>query len=368
MLLRIGSTGAAVGQLQAFLNVLPTKLKPLKLDAIFGPRTQGRVHEFQGANGLAVDGVVGDLTWAALVAILTALGRLLPNVVPQGLVRPINDQILGMNGPDNLIEQILPARMLIDPASFRRGVPSQVLRFGGFPMQAVRLGLFAAGQGGVERCVMLVLPKSGAPKRLMIAVTQTFAQANEKGDLDKLGWSDPLSKPFIEFALLKHVVNRYAPQVIASKREMGFVYILRAKGSAELGPFQKGSPFWAQVLGEMAALTGGAFAFDEVEMFTYSSGINEFNTLLGQLKGVLNVVGVHNIDPANALQIARPDKGFATQFLSGQTGGPRPGFEFLPHPSWKNEPLFRQNEPKLFDYLHNKVMPGYCLHLGIQLT
>lgn len=361
-LLKIGSVGEPVRQLQAGLNFLPTALAKLKIDGIFGSRTHGRVLEFQGANPpLKVDGIVGDLTNAVLQALLKALN--IPTVT--GAVRPINQEMLGMNGPGNLIPQILPARMMIDFASFKRNTPGQVLRFTPFPMQAARLGLFAARKGNFERCLMLMLPLLQKPDRLLIIITQGFAQA--RSTVDPLGWQNPLSKKFVEFALLKHVVNRYGPQVIAGKKNMGLLYILRADQGPELGPFANDGPFMKQVLNELVALTNGAFSFDTVEAMTYSSGIRDFPTFLGSINGLLNVSTVYNIDPNPANSLPNTSK---AQFLSGQTsgGGGRPGFEFLPHPRWANEPLFKKREPNEFDYLHNKVMPGYCLHLGIQLT
>lgn len=56
--LRLGASGAAVATLQALLR-LPT-------DGIFGPATRDAVVAFQNAHNLTPDGVVGDLTWAAL--------------------------------------------------------------------------------------------------------------------------------------------------------------------------------------------------------------------------------------------------------------------------------------------------------------
>ena len=72
-------------------------------------------------------------------------------------------------------------------------------------------------------------------------------------------------------------------------------------------------------------------------------------------------------DPAGGVGVGARTR---VQFLSGQTtfGGGGPGFEFMPHPRWKFESSFRQNERDLFGYLHNNVMPNYCLHLGIQLS
>ena len=55
MILKIGSKGKQVKQLQEFLNI--------KVDGDFGPATLSAVKEFQSKNGLTVDGVVGLKTW-----------------------------------------------------------------------------------------------------------------------------------------------------------------------------------------------------------------------------------------------------------------------------------------------------------------
>lgn len=64
--LQMGSFGNAVRELQAMLNTLPSNLQPLKEDSQFGPKTYGRVVEFQGQNNLKPDGVVGPLTFEGL--------------------------------------------------------------------------------------------------------------------------------------------------------------------------------------------------------------------------------------------------------------------------------------------------------------
>jgi hypothetical protein len=66
-MLRIGSIGKDVRELQSMLNGQPpTILDPLAVDGIFGPLTRGRVIEYQRNNNLAPDGIVGPLTWGML--------------------------------------------------------------------------------------------------------------------------------------------------------------------------------------------------------------------------------------------------------------------------------------------------------------
>lgn len=64
--LRNGSTGEAVKTLQARLNELGYSCGTV--DGIFGAKTVAAVKSFQTVNGLAVDGIVGNQTWAALDA------------------------------------------------------------------------------------------------------------------------------------------------------------------------------------------------------------------------------------------------------------------------------------------------------------
>ena len=58
MLLKKGSRGNDVRTLQKLLNLQP--------DGIFGILTEEAVKDFQRENGLKVDGIVGDATWARL--------------------------------------------------------------------------------------------------------------------------------------------------------------------------------------------------------------------------------------------------------------------------------------------------------------
>jgi hypothetical protein len=68
--LRFGSTGPVVTELQNALNAGESFLPTLKTDGIFGPKTHSRVKEFQASKYKAQDGVVGPLTWEALLPLL----------------------------------------------------------------------------------------------------------------------------------------------------------------------------------------------------------------------------------------------------------------------------------------------------------
>lgn len=59
ILLKRGSKGEAVKTVQGLLHLLK--------DGIYGPLTEEAVKEFQRANGLAADGVVGIKTWSRLL-------------------------------------------------------------------------------------------------------------------------------------------------------------------------------------------------------------------------------------------------------------------------------------------------------------
>jgi peptidoglycan hydrolase-like protein with peptidoglycan-binding domain len=61
-----GATGPAVRWAQYRIVLTRQSLDYRQIDGIFGKVTRSAVEEFQSENGLAVDGVVGPLTWAAL--------------------------------------------------------------------------------------------------------------------------------------------------------------------------------------------------------------------------------------------------------------------------------------------------------------
>jgi hypothetical protein len=78
---RLGSAGNAVRELQSLLNRLPTSLKRLSEDGQFGLATRGRVVEFQRKQRLSDDGVVGPMTWDALLALINSHGAALVSAI-----------------------------------------------------------------------------------------------------------------------------------------------------------------------------------------------------------------------------------------------------------------------------------------------
>ena len=66
-----GSTGDAVRGVQEefqFRNLSGDPALGLAVDGIFGPKTRAAVRGFQQALGIAADGIVGPVTWRALVS------------------------------------------------------------------------------------------------------------------------------------------------------------------------------------------------------------------------------------------------------------------------------------------------------------
>lgn len=67
VLLKLGSSGTKVMDLQRVLNHVVPEAPSLKVDGIFGAKTRDRVVAFQRKRALTADGVVGPVTGAALV-------------------------------------------------------------------------------------------------------------------------------------------------------------------------------------------------------------------------------------------------------------------------------------------------------------
>ena len=99
--------------------------------------------------------------------------------------------------------------------------------------------------------MILVVPNNATPNRVKIGISHGFG-GNALKEYQALGWDDPLSPAVIQFVLLKHVIKRWAPQTLTSKRPMAYLHIVRAAG-VELGPFAQDGAFTRDVLVQLEA-------------------------------------------------------------------------------------------------------------------
>ncbi len=371
MLLSYGSTGDAVRALQGALNALPPTLLPLlTVDGFFGGKTHSRVLEFQRNHGLVADGIAGPNTLAVVEEQSgNGVGNGPPPPTSNVTVEAITKNVLGLETQHGLVRQFVPALPMIDLPTFRAGDPENMPAFSFTPLKVARLGIFACGKAGVERSVILFLPENGVPQNVLIGVSHQFKQ--NTAHYEGLGWTNPRSAPLIHFVLLKHLIRRWAPQVLTAPQPTAFFHIVRAAGGHELGPFQNDGAFVKEALQKMSALTNNAFGFSSVQAFTFSNGIFDFNDFLSGIQSSLNVTRVISMDPRYAFKAKVKPGVVAKQYLSGQThpaGGPVPGFEFLPFKRWWNEPShpMARTLPSKFQYLHNYALPNYTLSLGLR--
>lgn len=66
-ILKYGSQGNAVKNLQGLLNIWMPSYTPLTVDGSFGTKTEERLIAYQKAQGLYADGVCGSITWTDLL-------------------------------------------------------------------------------------------------------------------------------------------------------------------------------------------------------------------------------------------------------------------------------------------------------------
>jgi peptidoglycan hydrolase-like protein with peptidoglycan-binding domain len=78
--LRRGAEGWQVKRLQRLLRAHGLLPEPAKVDGDFGELTEAAVEAFQSLHDLDVDGIVGPLTWHALVAAPVAVAPAAPVV------------------------------------------------------------------------------------------------------------------------------------------------------------------------------------------------------------------------------------------------------------------------------------------------
>ena len=79
-----GATGSDVRWAQYLLVRRLILSDTAQIDGSFGPKTEAAVKEFQQEAGLAVDGIVGPLTWGALES-----GYSMPPTLSEGVQSPV---------------------------------------------------------------------------------------------------------------------------------------------------------------------------------------------------------------------------------------------------------------------------------------
>jgi putative chitinase len=98
MLLKKGSTGEDVKRLQEKLGV--------EAIGTFGPKTEAAVKDWQKANGLKDDGIVGSTTWSKLFGETPVAAAPVAPVVQVAKVEGLNIEALRGHIPDTVLAQI----------------------------------------------------------------------------------------------------------------------------------------------------------------------------------------------------------------------------------------------------------------------
>ena len=113
-LLRRGSTGTAVRELQFYLYLMSayeTSIPAVSIDGSFGAATEAAVRAYQRFAGLTVDGVVGRTTWSSLYGKASALRSSGPVVTLKRLPYPGTPLTLGTDSSAVLYYTILLRRI-----------------------------------------------------------------------------------------------------------------------------------------------------------------------------------------------------------------------------------------------------------------
>jgi hypothetical protein len=274
------------------------------------------------------------------------------------IVRDMTQEIFGITE----FRYQLGKEVQVNMALFKPGDQSNVLDFVGIPGSIVKLRLFAAKAGSVERSYWLMLPDR-RPDSLMVVISHGFGQnARIYGGL---GWSNPLSKPLLEDVRDRFVLSRWGLQVAAKRPTMGLLLPVRAGAvGGELGPFITQPGMGAKIITTILAQADVMSALNKVSVVTFSSGIYDANSFITSSGRGLHFDLMVNQDPAQAAHIAGANR---KQYLSGYTAsGPRAGFEFLPKPRWQKDPKHDEMVTRLGrEYLHTWALPNYTLAMAL---
>jgi hypothetical protein len=280
------------------------------------------------------------------------------------VVRDVTKEIYG-------VEQFAyttPTSSTVNMATFVAGDPKNVLDFVPNAGRPVSLRLFAAKLGTVERTYWLMLPLQGSARGLMVVISHGFGQNDRI--YSGLGYGNPFSKPFLDDVKARFVLGRWGMQVAVARPDMGLLMPVRARGGtgggSELGPFVSQAGIGTRVIHGIATMANADFLLNNIGVVTFSSGVFDANTFVAVGGKGLPLRLLVNQDPTHGTPIA--SGGMHKQYLSGYTtGGPRPGFEYMPLPRWKNDPRYAEMTARLRgEYLHTWALPTYTLAMALR--
>jgi peptidoglycan hydrolase-like protein with peptidoglycan-binding domain len=191
---RIGSMGPVVVELQKALNIGISAFSKLKEDGNFGPKTHGRVREFQGKSGLIQDGVVGPITWEALKPMLDAISSIVSTIVSPAneaaARKRIVDAALLQHKTYSWNGQVSPVNQRIAGKICANGATRQ--RQGGVQIAAI---FSLAGASGPQKCLTI----SKAAEQMY----QRQYTAAERNSIDIVSWCGIFSAYVYKLAGLK---------------------------------------------------------------------------------------------------------------------------------------------------------------------
>jgi hypothetical protein len=198
----------------------------------------------------------------------------------------------------------------------------------------------------------------------MVVISHGFGQ--NWAYYSKLDFGNPMSKALLLDVRDRFVLHRWGHQVATSRSSMALLMPVRsAGGGGELGRFISQSGLGYKIVSSILTQADAAAALSEVNLVTFSSGIHDANTFIASGGRGLNFNLMVNQDPTGGANIGGPAR---KQYLSGwTTGGPRPGFEFLPMPRWQNDPKLEEMKAALGrEYLHTRALPTYTLGMALR--
>ena len=275
----------------------------------------------------------------------------------------VDDVTQSMYGSNELV-QMTGAGSKVLMTTYRPADQRSLLDFAPSPGRPVRLRLFSAKFGSVQRAFWLMLPQTGSPSSLMVVISHGFGQQNDY--YTRMGYANPLSKDLLDDILLRFVLWRWGLQVAAARSDMAMIMPVRAHTpGGELGPFASQKSIGAGIITSILSHANASNALNEVNVVAYSSGIYDANSFINVGGHGLNFGLMINQDPTSGTMIAGQRR---KQYLSGWTthGRQFAGFDFIPTARWRQDPQYAESVAAYGNaYVHDWAMPQYTLAMAL---